>query len=199
MCALRLKTKFQNIYIINAHAPTEDKSEEMKDEFYHMLEDAYNSAPENDVKLIMGDFNAKIGKEQIYMDTIGKHSLHEQTSENGERLIDFATSKNMIISSTCYIHPDIHKQTWVSPDGQTINQIDHILIDRRHGTNILDVRSKRGAHCGSDHYLVRVKYRARIKCQKQGKGKRQDKINIQKLKDETTLNKYKEEINKKTE
>ncbi|PSN51163.1 hypothetical protein C0J52_06050, partial [Blattella germanica] len=74
--------------------------------FYSMLEDAYNSAPENDVKLIMGDFNAKIGKEQIYMDTIGKHSLHEQTSENGERLIDFATSKNMIISSTCYIHPD---------------------------------------------------------------------------------------------
>jgi endonuclease/exonuclease/phosphatase family metal-dependent hydrolase len=71
----------------------------------------------------------------------------------------------MIISSTCFIHPNIHKQTWLSPDGLTANEIDHILIDKRFVSSILDVRSHRGAHYNSDHYLIKIKYRARINTQ----------------------------------
>jgi endonuclease/exonuclease/phosphatase family metal-dependent hydrolase len=42
------------------------------------------------------------------------------------------------------------------------NQIDHILIDRRRHSSILDVRSVRGADSHSDHYLVLAKVRERL-------------------------------------
>jgi hypothetical protein len=57
---------------------------------------------------------------------------------------------------------DIHKYTWTCPDGKTHNQIDHILIDRRRHSSILDVRSFRGVDCDSDHYLVVAKVRERL-------------------------------------
>jgi hypothetical protein len=59
-------------------------------------------------------------------------------------------------------HLSIHKYTLTSPDGKTHNQIDHILIDRRRHSSMLDVRSFRGADCDSDHYLVVAKIRERL-------------------------------------
>jgi hypothetical protein len=60
-------------------------------------------------------------------------------------------------------HLRIHKYTWTSPDGQTHNEIDHVLIDGRRHSNILYVRSFRGADCDTDHYLVVTNIRERSK------------------------------------
>lgn len=96
----------------------------------------------------------------MHRSTTGGHSLHD--SSNGQRLIDLACSKNMVISSTYFLHRNIHKKTWASLDGHTFNQINYVLIRRRWASSILDVRTLRGANWDSDHYLVRVKYRCRI-------------------------------------
>ena len=66
-----------------------------------------------------------------------------------------------------FLHRNIHKYTWTSPDGRTHNQIDHILIDRRWQSSILEVRSCRGADCDTDHYLVVAKVRERLAVSKQ--------------------------------
>jgi hypothetical protein len=55
ICALRMKTKFHNMWIINAHGPTEEKVVDIKDDFYKTLEHIYNALPQNDIKLIVGD------------------------------------------------------------------------------------------------------------------------------------------------
>lgn len=68
----------------------------------------------------------------------------------------------MIVKSTWLQRKNIKKVTWSSPDGITCNQIDHVLIERRHASDILDVHSCRGADWDSDHFLVRIKYRQKI-------------------------------------
>ena len=162
ICSLRIRGRFFNTTIICVHAPTEEKDEIQKDDFYEDLERIYMKVPKHDIKVVMGDFNAKVGKEPGLAPNVGKYSLHEETNNNGWRMIDFAITKNMATSSTLFQHKRIHKGTWRSPDETTSNQIDHVMIHSRHATDILDVKFCRGADCDSDHYMVEIKYRQRI-------------------------------------
>jgi hypothetical protein len=82
------------------------------------------------MKILLGDFDAKVDREDIFKPTIGNESLHEISSNNGVRLVNFATSKNLRVKSTMFPHHNIHKYTWTSSDGKTHNHIDHILVDR---------------------------------------------------------------------
>jgi hypothetical protein len=76
------------------------------------------------MKISLGDFNAKIGREDIFKPTIGNESLHEIGNDNGVRIVNFATSNNLTVKTTMFPHLNIHKVTWMSPDGRTHNQID---------------------------------------------------------------------------
>jgi endonuclease/exonuclease/phosphatase family metal-dependent hydrolase len=118
---------------------------------------------------LLGEFNAKVGREDIFKPIIGNDSLHEASNDNGVRAANFATSKNLFVKSTTFPHRDIHKHTWTSPDGVTNNQIDHVLIDKRRHSNILDVRSFREADCDTDHYLVVANLREGISVSKRAR------------------------------
>jgi endonuclease/exonuclease/phosphatase family metal-dependent hydrolase len=106
------------------------------------------------MKILLGDFNAKVGRENIFKPIIGNESLHQDSNDNGVRIVNFATSKNLVVKITMFQHLNIYKYTWTSPDGQTHSQIDHILVDRRWHSSVLDVRSFRGADCDTERYLV---------------------------------------------
>ena len=85
--------------------------------------------------------------------------------------------------------------TWGSADGITFNQIDHVLIDHRHGSDVKDIRSCRGADCDSDHSMVRVKYKQRIANIQKAKEVRQKKYRVEELKkDKGVAKQYCKEI-----
>ena len=183
MCVLRFKGRFKNYSLINAHAPTNESTEEIKEEFYEKLSKAYSNCPRHDIKIILGDMNAKVGREEVFRPTIGKWSLHEETNENGLRLVDFATEKGMVIKGTFFEHKRIHQATWESPDGITRNQIDHCLVDGRHFSDVINVKVCRGANVDSDHYLVVVVLRAHINRAQTIRSQASRKIAIERLKD----------------
>jgi hypothetical protein len=110
--------------------------------------------------------------------------LHEISNDNGVRLVNFATSKNLRVKSRMFPHRNIHKYTWTSPDGKTHNQIDHVLVDRRRHSNVLDVRSFRAADCDGGHYLVMAKFRERLAVNKQRSQRfHLERFNLKKLND----------------
>jgi hypothetical protein len=130
MSYITLKGRWYDI-MLNVHAPTEDKDDVIKDSFYEKLEQVFDQFPRYHMKIFLGDLNAKVEREDIFKPIIGNESLHEASNDNGVRVVNFATSKNLIVKSTKFPHRDIHKHTWTSPDSVTHNQIDHVLIDER--------------------------------------------------------------------
>ena len=131
MSYIVLRGRWCNIIVLNVHAPSEEESDSSKDSFYEELEQVFDRFPMYDVKILLGDFNVKVGRENIFKPTIGNESLHQDSNDNGVRIVTFATSKNIIVKSTMFPHRDIHKHNCTSPDGKTHKQIDHILTDRR--------------------------------------------------------------------
>jgi hypothetical protein len=124
MSYIVLRGRQFHIILLNVHALTEDKIDNVKGSFYE-----FDKFLKYHMKVLLGDFNAKVGREDIFKPTIGNENLREISNENGVRVVNFATSKNLIVKST-FPHPKIPKYTWTSPDGNTHNQIDHIQIDR---------------------------------------------------------------------
>ena len=56
-------------------------------------------------------------------------SLYTDSNDNGIRLINYAASVSMIKGSTDFLHEKLRKFTWRSPDGNTTNHTDHVLVD----------------------------------------------------------------------
>jgi hypothetical protein len=83
------------------------------------------------MEILLGDFNAKIGKEDIIKPTTGNESLHQDSNDNVVRRVCFDMSKNLVFKGMMFPHRNIIKYTRNSPDGKTHNKIDQILIDRR--------------------------------------------------------------------
>jgi len=107
ICCLRLKAKWFSWTLINVHAPTNEKTEEIEEGFYNLLEKNINQIARSDIEIVLGDFNAKVGKECIYKSTISNERLCNETNNNGIKMIQFAISNGLNVRSTTFPHNDI--------------------------------------------------------------------------------------------
>jgi hypothetical protein len=69
----------------------------------------FDKFPKYHTKILLGDFNAKVGREDILKPTTGNENLHEISNDNGVRVVNFASSKNLIVRSMMFSHRNIHK------------------------------------------------------------------------------------------
>ena len=129
----------------------------------------------------MGAINAKVGVDNTGREDHMAGNGIGTINENGELFADFCGLNNMIIGGTIFAHKDIHKYTWISPDRKTKNQIDHITINKKWRTSLLDVRAYRGADVGSDHMLVVSTIL--LKLRRAMKPSQWKRLNLEKLKD----------------
>ena len=188
--SFRTKKKKIKMNVIQCYAPTNDSDEENKDQFYNRLQTIIDKCPVKDVNILMGDFNAKIGKDNTgYEEVMGKHGLGE-INENGERFADTCALNKIVIGGSIFPHKRIHKATWVSPDHVTENQIDHICIGKTFRRSLQDVRVKRGADAASDHHLLVAILKLKLKKNRMETAVKRKKYNVSFLKDAQTREEY---------
>jgi hypothetical protein len=84
--------------ILNVHAPTEDKIDDVNNSFYEQQERVIDKFPKY-MKILLQDFSAKVDGEDIFKLSIGNESLHKISNDNGVRVVNFDTSKNLRVKS----------------------------------------------------------------------------------------------------
>jgi hypothetical protein len=99
----------------------------------------------------------------------------------------------MAIKSTYFMHKRIHIETWHSPDGHTLNQIDHCLMDGKNFSDVIDVMGRRGANFDSGHMLVVIKLRTKICRARNTKPQQLRRFAVDRLKDKGIASRYYDE------
>ena len=82
--------------------------------------------------------------------TVGPHGLGTR-NERGDALVEWCEEKELIVSNTWFKQHKRRLFTWKSPDEQTRNQIDYILVNQRFRNAVRSCKIFPGADCNSDH------------------------------------------------
>jgi exonuclease III len=172
---IEFKINNVKLLILNVYAPTSIITQTNKQEtiiFYNDLNKYINEFKnQNDILIIGGDFNAKIGrKENSYNDFMGNFGRNTNRNENGNFLAETCLNNKLFISNTNFKHSARHISTWrghgkinnnnkhIIKNNEThklyFNQIDYILINKRDKLLLKDSRSYEGTNYKSDHKLV---------------------------------------------
>jgi hypothetical protein len=85
----------------------EAKSDDSRVTFYEELEQVFESFSKHDVIILLGDFNEKVRRENIFKPTTGKEGLHQDSNDNYVRIVNLATSKSLVVRSRMFPHRNI--------------------------------------------------------------------------------------------
>ena len=177
MISVRFQGKSFNITVIQVYAPTSNAEEAEVEWSYEDLQDFLELTSKKDVLFIIGDWNAKVGSQEIPGVT-GKFGLGVQ-NESKQRLTEFCQEDALVIANTLFQQHNRRVYTWKSPDGQYQNQIDYILCSHRWRSSIQSAKTGSGDDYGSDHELLIAKFRLKLK--KVGKTSRPFRYDINQI------------------
>jgi len=90
---LVLRGQWCNIIVLNVRVPSEEKSENSKNSFYEELEKVFDHFPKYHMKILLGEFNAKVGGENIFKPKIENESLLQDNNDNGVRIVTLPHQK----------------------------------------------------------------------------------------------------------
>ena len=141
---IRLKCSQINMTVIAVYFPVNSSNKQVtdiSDKFYIDLQDALNKVSSDDMIIIMGDLNARVGNmqpQETASNSIGPFTV-DSTNENGFKLIDFCTINNLIISNTFFKHKTVHQMSWMHPGNKTWHIIHYTLVNEKFRSSVEDI------------------------------------------------------------
>ena len=115
MIFVHFQGKSFNITVIQVYAPISNAEEGEVERLYEDLQDLLKITPKTDILFIIGELNAKVGRQEIPGVT-GKLGLGVQ-NEAGQKLIEFCQRNALVIANTLFQQHKRRLYTWTLPDG----------------------------------------------------------------------------------
>ena len=128
---------------------------------YGDLQRCLSNIPKNDVIIVLGDFNARVGvgtgsADDVWQDVRGRFGVGNCNAA-GERLLMWCATNQLSIMNTWFQKPDFRRGTWKHPATKQYHMIDFVLMHRHQRARCHDVAVVRVANCFTDHFMVRAR------------------------------------------
>ncbi|RVE40675.1 hypothetical protein evm_014675 [Chilo suppressalis] len=148
--------------VIQVYAPTSKHTDDEVEAMYEEISRAMHSHKTH-YTIVMGDFNAKLGKRCGDELRVGQFGVGER-NDRGRMLADFMERENLYMMNSFFRKPVTRRWTWISPDGKVKNEIDFIMSTKKQIFN--DVSVINAVKTGSDHRLVRGTLNINVKLER---------------------------------
>ena len=140
------------VNVLSAYAPQVGRTDEEKTKFWDELFDTVSSVASSEKIVLLGDLNGHIGKEREGYETVhGGYSFGSRNA-GGDRILDFAVSTNMVISSSMFKKTDRQLVTYES--GGLMSTVDYILTRKEDKQSVKNVKTIPGEECVRQHRLL---------------------------------------------
>lgn len=128
------ETSNTHMSVISVYAPTNKAPPGVKAKLTDELQDALDLVPAEDIVIVLGDFNASVGKREeesdVWREVRGLHGIG-RCNVAGKQLLEFCSMNNLTIMNTCFVKPQVHLATWKHPDTKQSHMIDFVVYEKR--------------------------------------------------------------------
>uniref|UniRef100_A0A0L8G2B7 Endonuclease/exonuclease/phosphatase domain-containing protein n=1 Tax=Octopus bimaculoides TaxID=37653 RepID=A0A0L8G2B7_OCTBM len=170
------------VTVFSIYAPTLSANEENIHAFYEELRSSIISVPLNEKLVVLGDFNARVGRDNSAWNVLGRYGIGK-VNKNGLHLLQMCSELGLAVGNTFFHHKLKHKATWIHPRSKQGHMIDLLLTQKSDLHDLCSLRVLRGADCDTDHKMVRAKFKFRVRTRKRSAGVRVPlKIDVGQLK-----------------
>lgn len=108
---IRIRTRVRKLTFVQCYAPTETSFTDEKEDFHLKLTAVLETIPKGDIKILIGDLNAKVGSNNQNLERVmGKYGIGERNA-NGNLFVQLCSDYNLVIGGTLFPHKNIHKTT----------------------------------------------------------------------------------------
>ncbi|MCP3688157.1 MAG: hypothetical protein GY784_07065 [Gammaproteobacteria bacterium] len=151
---VKMKVGVQTWVIVCVYAPTEDRKDEVKEEFWTSVEACLDGFNKSERMFLIGDMNGKVGERKVD-GMVGGWGVQSDMDGNGSALMDVCVGRRLMIANTFFRHKMIHRHIWRVEwrrEGEIVERkalIDYVCGDERMGGAVMDARVYRGVGGGS--------------------------------------------------
>ena len=156
MMSIRIPlTRDRYLTLVSVYAPTLTSNDEAKATFYSQLDHTIQAVPACDKLVVLGDFNARVGKDHhLWEGILGHHGIGNSNA-NGQLLLGLCAEHQLIITNTLFRLPNRQKTTWKHPRSKHWHMLDYVLARTTDRKDVHITRSMPGADdCWTDHRIL---------------------------------------------